>query len=172
MARQQASQPFAPWGWIGAPMLLCIGVTVLLAAPFRLLGLGLPEPVFAMAPAFAWAVIRPSLLGPFALLILGLFCDLFWGGPAGLWASALLVVYFLALFGRPLMAGQSSPVLWAWYVAGCILAFGLVYLFTLVDSGEPPNLIAVGLQFLVTAALYPLAHRLIDRFEDADVRFR
>jgi rod shape-determining protein MreD len=35
-----------------------------------------------------------------------------------------------------------------------------------------PNLIAVGWQFLVTAALYPFAHILIERYEDADVRFR
>ena len=31
---------------------------------------------------------------------------------------------------------------------------------------------ATGLTVLVTALLYPVAHQLIDRFEDADVRFR
>jgi rod shape-determining protein MreD len=30
----------------------------------------------------------------------------------------------------------------------------------------------VGWQFLATVVLYPFADRLIDRFEDADVRFR
>jgi len=30
----------------------------------------------------------------------------------------------------------------------------------------------VALQFVVTLALYPLAWLIIDRFEDADVRFR
>jgi len=35
-----------------------------------------------------------------------------------------------------------------------------------------PGLVGVAWQFLATAILYPFAHRLIDRFEDADVRFR
>jgi rod shape-determining protein MreD len=35
-----------------------------------------------------------------------------------------------------------------------------------------PNIFGVCWQFLATAALYPFAHRLIERFEDADVRFR
>ncbi len=49
--------------------------------------LQLPEPVFPMAPAFAWAMIRPSVLAPLVLLVMGLFLDLLWGGPIGLWAS-------------------------------------------------------------------------------------
>jgi rod shape-determining protein MreD len=153
-------------------MALCVAATMLLAAPLRVAGLDLPEPVFAMAPAFAWAVIRPSLMGPFALLLLGLFDDLFWGGPLGLWAVSLLIAYFGALAARSLIMGQSVRVLWGWYAAATFIAFGCAYLFTLFVAGITPNLTATLLQFGVTAALYPLAHRLIDRFEDADVRFR
>ena len=169
---RQTSQPLAPWVWLGAPALICLAATVLLAAPFRLFDMGLPEPVFPLVLAFAWAVIRPSLMGPVALLLIGLFCDLFWGSPIGLWASALLAAYFLPLFARTLMAGQSSRVLWGWYAASCVVAFGVVYLFTTSDAGVAPNLIATALQFSVTVLLYPLAHRLIDQFEDADIRFR
>ena len=46
------------------------------------------------------------------------------------------------------------------------------FLFTMLDSLAMPSLLAVFWQFLVTALLFPFAHRLIDRFEDADVRFR
>jgi len=153
-------------------MLACVVATLLLAVPLKIYGITLPEPVFAMVPAFAWAVIRPSLLGPFALLLLGLFNDLFWGGPLGLWASSLLLGYFGALIARSLIMGQSAPVLWGWYAFLTFLAFAAAYLFSLFDSGVVPNLTATLLQFAVTAALYPLAHRLIDRFEDADIRFR
>jgi len=169
---RQTTQPLQPLIWLGAPMLLCIVGSMLLAAPLRIFGLGLPEPVLPMVLAFSWAVIRPSVLGPFALLLTGLFIDLFWGAPLGLWALSLLVAYFAALLSRSLMVGQSGRVLWGWYAALCLLAFGCAYLFTTAEGGVPPNLGATASQLLITAALYPLAHRLIDRFEDADIRFR
>ncbi len=153
-------------------MLLCIGATLLLGAPLRVFGLALPEPVFAMVLAFAWAVIRPSIMGPFALLAIGLFTDLFYGSPVGLWTLSLLLAYFVALLARSLMAGQSARVLWGWYAALTAVAFGCAYLITVMDAQITPSLTATGLQFAITIALFPAAHRLIDRFEDADVRFR
>jgi rod shape-determining protein MreD len=153
-------------------MLMSALATMALAIPLRMFGLGLPEPVFPMVLAFAWAVIRPSVLGPFALLAIGLFNDLFWDCPLGLWPVSLLVAYFVVLLSRSLMAGQSNRVMWGWYIAVSLLSFGSAYGFTVAISGVTPNLLATGLQFVVTIALYPLAHWLIDQFEDADVRFR
>jgi rod shape-determining protein MreD len=46
------------------------------------------------------------------------------------------------------------------------------FLFVMLDSLAMPSLLAVFWQFLVTALLFPFAHRLIERFDDADVRFR
>ena len=169
---RQPSQPLQPLLWLGLPMLGCMVGAMLLGAPLRVYGLTLPEPVLPMVPAFAWAVIRPSLMGPFALLLLGLFDDLFWGGPLGLWPASLLMAYFVILICRNLIMGQSGAVLWGWYAAASFVAFGAAYLFSLFDAGVVPNLTATIMQFAVTAALYPLAHQLIDRFEDADVRFR
>ena len=54
-------------------------MTVVFAAPLRVLGLQLPEPVFGLVLAFAWPIIRPSVLAPFVLLAYGLFTDLYWG---------------------------------------------------------------------------------------------
>ncbi len=42
----------------------------------------------------------------------------------------------------------------------------------MLDALETPNLLGAFWQWLVTALLYPFAHNLIQRFEDADVRFR
>ena len=39
-------------------------------------------------------------------------------------------------------------------------------------AGSFPDPLSVGWQFLATILLYPFSHRLIERFEDADVRFR
>ena len=103
----RGARPLHPARWLGIPLLTCVGATIVFAAPIRIWGLQLPEPVFAMVPAFAWALIRPSILAPFALLLLGLFLDLFWGTPFGLWGVSLLVVYSAALMGRSLIAGQA-----------------------------------------------------------------
>ena len=169
---RQPSQPLQPLTWLGLPMLLCLLGVIALAVPLEIFGLRLPEPVLPMVLAFSWAVIRPSVLGPFALLLTGLFVDLFWGAPLGLWTLSLLLAYFVALLARNLMVGQNGRVLWGWYAALCLLTFTVVYVFTATEGGVWPNLGATLSQFVVTAALYPLAHRLIDRFEDADIRFR
>ena len=44
--------------------------------------------------------------------------------------------------------------------------------FNTIGFPELASFIAVGWQFLATIVLYPFAHWLIERFEDADVRFR
>ncbi|WP_309092382.1 hypothetical protein [Phenylobacterium sp.] len=161
-----------PWRWLGIPMLQVIVATQLFALPMRLWGLSLPEPVFAMPVAFAWAVIRPSMLAPFGVALMGFFMDLLWGGPLGLWAVCLLIAYGVALGGRAMLAGQSRGMMWAWYGVLTALALSAGYLFTMLDVKGMPSPLSVFWQFLATVILYPFADRLIERFEDADVRFR
>ena len=132
----------------------------------------LPEPVFGLVPAFAWAAIRPSILPPFALLALGLFLDLLWGAPLGLWPLCLLSAHAFTLFVRPTLIGQSFRILWGWYAAACAVAFAAGVLLTSLTAGAAPDLVGVGWQWLVSATLFPLAYRLMERYEDADVRFR
>jgi rod shape-determining protein MreD len=170
MSRQ--GEALQPSRWLILPACVAIVLTVLLGLPVRLFGLGLPEPVFPLALAFSWAVIRPSVLGPLLLFLLGLFLDLFWGGRLGLWAVALISAYGLALAGRSLMVGQGAVVMAGWFGAACCLAFGLAYLFATMVAHEEPNLIALAWQLIWTLGLYPVVLWLTDRFEDADVRFR
>lgn len=168
----QAARPLNPWRWLGVPVGLCLLATLLFAAPIRIFGQPLPEPVFPMAPVFAWALIRPSIIAPFAILAMGLFLDLFWGGPLGLWALSLLIGYALVLFSRNMLTGQSRAMMWIWYAGACAVTMLAGFLFVMLDGKNTANLIAVLWQLLATAVLYPFAHRLIERFEDADVRFR
>jgi rod shape-determining protein MreD len=161
-----------PLRWMGAPMAACMALTLLFAAPVSLFGLQLPEPVFAMVPAFAWAVLRPSLVGPLFLFVLGLFDDLVWGGRLGLWALGLLVAYGFVIVTRSLMTGRSPLMNWIWYVAAWSAGMGAAYVAAWLDVHNQPNLWAVVGQWLPTALLYPVANHLIGRFEDADPRFR
>ena len=171
MSRSQ-SQGLQARAWLGWPLLACIGATVVLATPLRVWGLRLPEPVFPMVLAFAWPVIRPSLLAPFGLLAAGLFLDLFWSGPLGLWGLCLLLAYGGALISRSLMTGRSAPVMAVWYLALTGITFLAAYLFVMLRAHVTPNLTGTLLQLAATLALFPFAQRLIARYEDADIRYR
>ena len=168
----RAGQGLQPLEWLGLPWLAALVATVLLATPLRVFGLALPEPVFPVVLAFSWAVIRPSIAAPFLLIAAGLFLDLFWSGQLGLWSTAFLAAYGLTFGARTLMVGQGARVLAGWYLAVSLLAFTTAYLAAMLDSHTPPNLTATALQFAFTVALFPLARALIERFEDADIRFR
>jgi rod shape-determining protein MreD len=160
------------WSWMGAPALICVAVTLLFAAPIRVFGLQPPEPIFPMVPAFAWAVLRPSLAAPFVLLALGLFLDMTWGAPTGLWGLSLIVAYVLVLMSRSIMSGQGRVMMGLWYAIVSAAAMGLAYGATSLQAGVAPSLVATFWQYLPTLLLYPFAYGLIERFEDADVRFR
>ena len=172
MSLMPATQPLDPWRWLGLPALACLAATLVVATPLRVFGLQLPEPVFAVPLAFAWAVIRPSILAPFALLLLGLALDLFWRTPVGLWALSLLAAYAATLAVRRVLSGLGWWGLAGWYLAATTWAMGAAWLITLFLDHASPSPWAVLWQYLASLALYPLAWGLIDRFEDADVRFR
>jgi len=167
-----AARSLDPTRWLALPMLQVLAATILFGIPLRLWGLQLPEPIFAMPAVFAWAVIRPSVLAPMGILILGLFLDLFWGGSLGFWPLCLLIAYGILLAGRNMMAGQSRVMLWIWYGMVTAIAQLSGYLFVMLDNRAMPSLVSVGWQYLATLVLFPFAYRLIDLFEDADVRFR
>lgn len=167
-----AARPLDPWRWLGIPLVQALIATVLFGIPIRVWGLRLPEPIFPMAVVFAWAVIRPSVLAPFGILIMGLALDLYWGAALGLWPLCLLVAYGIVLAGRNMMAGQSRAILWVWYAAVTAAAMGAGYLFIMLDDRTMANPLAVLWQYLATVVLFPLSNRLIELFEDADVRFR
>ena len=169
---KSGAAPLTPWRWLGVPMLQIVALSLVFALPIRFWGHGLPEPVWAMPAVFAWAVIRPSMLAPIAVMTLGVFQDFLWNTPTAFWAVCLLLPYGVVLAGRAMLAGQSQLMMWVWYGAATMLALGAGYLFTMLSTQNAPDPMAVFWQFLATVVLYPIADRLIDRFEDADVRFR
>jgi rod shape-determining protein MreD len=151
MRRPVAVRVVGPVQWIFIPALVALAVTIVLATPVELFGLNLPEPVIPMVLAFAWPLIRPSVTAPLLLTLLGLSLDILTYGPLGLWALALLAI---------------------WYAACCGLAFLVAYLVVTLIARNPPSLLALIGQVAPTLLLFPFADRMIERFEDGDVRFR
>lgn len=166
------SRPLAPARWLLIPALIAMAATVVFSAPIRVLGLQLPEPVFPLAPVFAWALIRPSVIAPFLILVMGAFLDILWGAPFGLWEISLLVTYGVVSSGRSVLMGQSDGAVQGWYIGASALLMVAALLVSLLLAESAPSLLAVLAQAAATAILYPFAAYLIARFEDADVRFR
>jgi len=158
--------------WIGLPALAVVAGAVVLATPVEMFGLKLPEPILPMVLAFAWPLIRPSMVAPAVLFGLGLFLDLMWGTPLGLWSLSLLAVYAVVLASRNLLAGQETQILFGWY-AGCnLLAFFLTYVIVSFNAGNAPSLLALLGQLIPTLLLFPVAVWLVERFDDGETRFR
>ncbi len=161
-----------PTQWVFYPALVTIALTVLLATPVELFGLKLPEPVLPLVLAFAWPLIRPSMVAAAVLFGLGLFLDMFWGGTQGLWPLCLMTVYGLVLGGRSLLAGQQTQILFVWFAVCVLVAFIMAYLVVTMDAGRPPSLLSLIGQIVPTLLLFPVADWMIQRFDDGDVRFR
>jgi len=171
--RPVAVRVIGPTQWIFLPALAVMAVTLLLATPVKLFGwFALPEVVLPLTLAFAWPLIRPSVLGPITLFLLGLFLDLLWGGRLGLWAICLLAVYGGVLLSRSFLAGQETRVLFAWYAVCVVGAFALVYLIVSLRAHNAPSLLALFWQVLPTLLLFPISAWMIERFDDGDLRFR
>jgi rod shape-determining protein MreD len=168
----QAARPLDAWNWLIVPGLVCLAASLILAIPVRVFGFGLPEPVFVLVPTFVWAVVRPSILPPIILFGLGICLDLIWGGTLGVWPLSILMGYTAVLATRAIAGGQGREANWIWFGLMCLLVELVAFLITVVSTHVIPNLVAAGWQWLVTIALYPVAHRLIERFEDTDVRYR
>lgn len=172
MKRPVAVRVVGPLHWIIIPSLVAMAVSLLLATPFRLFGFNLPEPVAPLVLAFAWPLIRPSMIGPLVLFGLGLFLDLLWGGMLGVWPLSLLSVYVLVLLSRNLLAGQEDQILMVWYGCCTVLAFLISYLVVALDAGNAPSVLGLVGQIVPTLVLWPAAHWMLQRFDDGDVRFR
>ncbi len=160
-----------PQHWILIPALISLAAVLIFATPLRLFGLPLPEPIFPMVLAFAWPLIRPSMLAPFVLLLCGLFMDLLWGGPLGLWPLVMLGVYGVILAARSLIVGQETIFLFGWYAGAVLIGYAMAWLFVTLDAGAAPSILGGLAQAGITVALFPVARHMLERFDD-DVRFR
>lgn len=172
MRRSMAVRVVGPMQWIVYPALLSIAATVVLGTPVELFGLNLPEPVLPVVLAFAWPLIRPSIMAPVILMALGLFLDVFWFGPLGLWALVLSAIYGIVLLSRSFLLGQETTVQFVWYATCTVLAFVLAYVIVSLKAGNAPSILALLGQIIPTLLLFPAAHWMIERFDDGDVRFR
>jgi len=158
--------------WMAVTVVLCMVGSIIFAIPLKVFGLQPPEPVFSLVPVFVWGASRPSITAPLVILGLGVFQDLLWGSIFGLWPLCLLAAYLFVYAIRRFLSGQEFVIRWAWFCAACAVAFVVADVALTLADRTLPDLPGVAAQWLVTAALYPLANRLTERYENENARFR
>jgi rod shape-determining protein MreD len=136
--RPVAVRVVGPVQWIVYPALAVLAATLVLAVPVELFGLKLPEPVMPMMLAFAWPLMRPSMIAPVVLILVGLFIDLFWGGMLGVWAAepSGRLRGGVAVAQPADRAGDPGAV--RLVRRCCTLAFFLTYLIVSLDAMNAP----------------------------------
>lgn len=161
-----------PQDWLLYPALMAVLATLVLATDLPLpFGWDLPEPVWPVALAFAWPLIRPSFIAPVLLGLMGLFLDYFWGAPLGFYVIGLMAVHAATLIIRSYIVGQDTWVVIGAYTLAVLLFFTLGVIMTTLDSGVVPRLISVFEQMLATWCLVIVVLILLERFLNSDVRF-
>ena len=78
----------------------------------------------------------------------------------------------MTLSVRRVLTGLGWLALAGWYAVAIGVAMAVGVVITGLRAEAMPSPLAVFWQYIATLALFPLANRLIERFEDADVRFR
>ncbi len=173
MRRGLAGKIIGPHEWIGMPALLAIAATLIMATNIPLpWGLVLPEPVWPLALAFSWPLIRPSYIAPFVLAALGLFLDFFWGAPLGFYVLLLMIVFSVTFLIRSYIVGQDMTIVASVYVMSIIGFFILGTLLTTLYAGQVPRLLGVAEQMFASLITVPVMWWLLDKYLHADVRFQ
>ncbi len=144
----------------GLLLLLCIFVAAL---PLGLPYLADVTPFLSLMAVYYWSIYRPDLLPMWAVFLAGLVQDVVSGGPLGLMALVLLLVHGVGVSQRRVFLGKSFPVEW-WGFGLVTLGAGVfawigasLYYTALVDVRT------VGVQALLTVAIYPLVTRIFSR---------
>lgn len=133
-----------------------LGVLVY-SAPVRIGGFEPPMPWLALIPVFFWAAHGPSFARSAAAFGLGLAQDIVSGGPLGAWALAFMGGYALTATQREALEGQTAAAVWIGFAFCVVAAASLAALGGWVSLRQPPAMLALTAQALITALIAPAA---------------
>lgn len=158
--------------WLVMPFILAIALTWLLGTSVQPFGNYLPEPVFPFAVAFAWGLIRPSMIAPIFVALMGFFLDFFWNASMGLWALSLTIVYFLSVLSRTFVANQDWTIMFGAYIGLYFIMSLVMVILTYMDTGMVTRLIGIFEQAFATCLCFPFVLRFVERYVHVDVKFQ
>jgi len=167
-----AGRKIGPLEWLILPAVFVLLGTLVLGSSVQPFGLYLPEPVLPFILAFAWPLVRPSVIAPVLVFLLGLFLDLYWGASLGLWALSLSLVFGLMTVLRPYVVSQGPKFIFLVFLAVLLLMTMFLVLFTLMDTGTMARLSGALEQIVATCLFFPTALVLIERYAHTSIQFQ
>ncbi len=138
------------------PFLITITLVIVAQVPMHLPAAISIAPALALIAVYFWGLHQPDLIPAPVVFLIGLLQDILTGVPFGLNALILLVVYGIVVSQRRFFFGKSFAVLW-WGFATLSLVIGaLQWIAMSILMGQFLSIGPLLVEYLATAALYPL----------------
>ncbi|MEO1470044.1 MAG: hypothetical protein AAFV86_13390 [Pseudomonadota bacterium] len=141
----------------GVVAAVALAAIVIEAAPVGVAPTALPSPDLVLAVAAVAAVRRPDCMLIPMVFAVGLTRDLVTDVPTGLGALALVLAVEVVRARAAVLARGSLWGEWLFFAAVALGVAALQYLGTLIMLAQPPYVMAVVRQWVLTVACWPLA---------------
>jgi len=151
--------------WIGVPTVVSLLGLLIYIAPFHLLGMVIPMPLFPLMAIFFWAMARSKMMPPIAVFAIGLIQDLLTGGPLGLWSFSYLFAYAIMTTQSDAFAGRGDRMLWAGFGVMVVLTLLAAAFAGVVAMGWNVDGVHLLAQGVTTFLVYPLVGRFYGRLQ-------
>ena len=149
------------------PAAVTVLIVVLSVAPLRLPDYALVAPGLVLIALFFWTVHRPDLMRPWHAFAIGLLDDALSGTPLGVNALIFVLVHATIVAQHRIFRGKSFAVVWAAFAMIAAVAQLLNAGLALVSARVPLDPLLLGVQLLLTLALYPPLVWLLGRTQRA-----
>ncbi|MBI3454006.1 MAG: rod shape-determining protein MreD [Rhodospirillales bacterium] len=164
------SSPFQQldlWARRTAPFAITLFVVVLSFVPLRLPAYFSVAPDFVLMAVFYWTVHRSDLMRSWSVFVVGLFDDLLSGGLLGLNALTLLLVHWAIVTQHKVFRGKPFGPVWAAFAVVATATNLFVAILAYALARAPVDMGALGVQYALTVALYPVLAWLLGRAQRA-----
>lgn len=135
--------------------------------PLAGLGPDAVTPSLTLVVAYFWCLHRPDLLSALDLFALGLLVDLIGATPPGTTSLTLLAARRLVLAPQRLVLARSFEAGWLGFLATLALVQGLRWGIMSILHGSLFPMAPLGIEAVLTAALYPIAAVVLLRIAHA-----
>lgn len=147
------------------PSLLTLLLAIFYLVPKHIGGLSSVMPLLPLMPVFYWAMAHPQAIPYWFMFIIGLVMDAVMGMPLGL--SSLLYIFFLSVINtqRKYFHKEGFLIKWGYLCILLLVTTGLNWLLLSWFHADAMPLIPAVIQWCLTIACYPVAHKLFDMLE-------
>ncbi len=140
------------------PSLFMVVLSIVFAAPFRILGQGELQTGLVLGTVWFWSLYRPASMPIWLLLISGLIIELFVSTPPGLLLLWMLVVYGVAHMVRFHFAEGGFFRYWGLYSLTVLVGAVLEWCLLSVRAMMILSPSALFFQWSLSVGVYPLLH--------------